>query len=480
MQWVEGQSLEKYVEANLHRPQMLLELASWLIQMVKDLENREIAHGDLQHGNILIRGTELKLVDYDGMFVPAFTGTHSPERGLPSYQHPRRDGSLYNAALDRFPLLVICTALCALAADPSLWDKFSTGDNLLFTKEDFEDPQRSVLFNRFQTLADTQAAHFAEMLKAACLKNPDDVPFPQRLITTTVTPKGRPWWIISPPPPPPTRPIEPRRDALSGIYIRLTTYWSFASGLIKAHWSFLSGLTFLVGLVKLYLANIAGGEVIAYLTISVAVFYIVERYNRFRNLPVFTRRKDLSTKIAQLTADLHRNVSEQSRLQNERARLSQREAQEKAQALKELQEKELATALSRIDISRLTEIRGIGSYVINNLRAAGIHNASQLREELRRHGTYRMRGIGPKRGKEIRHMLSNWEAVAKQQIPKMLPPDVEYRITSAYAQQWRTIVNQITAIEQKIATLRAEISRCEWDLKQLYVPSFSEFLKRNF
>src|SRR6185503_6374608 len=53
MRWVAGQSLDKFVEANLYRPSALLELASQLIRMVKELEGIGIAHGDLQHGNIL-------------------------------------------------------------------------------------------------------------------------------------------------------------------------------------------------------------------------------------------------------------------------------------------------------------------------------------------------------------------------------------------------------------------------------------------
>src|SRR5439155_4697478 len=107
MRWVDGLSLDKYVEANLFQPRNLLELASKILQMVAELEGKGLAHGDLQHGNILICRDGLKLVDYDGMFVPAFQGERSPEKGQPAYQHPRRDEARYNSTIDRFSLLVI-------------------------------------------------------------------------------------------------------------------------------------------------------------------------------------------------------------------------------------------------------------------------------------------------------------------------------------------------------------------------------------
>ena len=57
----------------------------------------------------------LRLIDYDGMYVPALAGTRSGEVGLPAYQHPQRirEGT-YNAEVDRFSHLVIYTAIRCL------------------------------------------------------------------------------------------------------------------------------------------------------------------------------------------------------------------------------------------------------------------------------------------------------------------------------------------------------------------------------
>ena len=56
-----------------------------------------------------------KLIDYDGMWVPALADRPSGEVGHPNYQHPQRlRERTYTPDVDRFPHLVIDTALRAL------------------------------------------------------------------------------------------------------------------------------------------------------------------------------------------------------------------------------------------------------------------------------------------------------------------------------------------------------------------------------
>lgn len=74
MEWVEGNSFSQYIEQNLHSSENLLSLADEFKRMVLGLKGAGVAHGDLQHGNIIMCGNELRLVDYDGMFVPALAG----------------------------------------------------------------------------------------------------------------------------------------------------------------------------------------------------------------------------------------------------------------------------------------------------------------------------------------------------------------------------------------------------------------------
>jgi len=64
--------------------------------MAGRLRAANIAHCDLQHGNVLLvpghsaHSLALKLIDYDGMWVPSLANTKSGEVGHPSYQHPQR------------------------------------------------------------------------------------------------------------------------------------------------------------------------------------------------------------------------------------------------------------------------------------------------------------------------------------------------------------------------------------------------------
>ena len=77
MEWVEGESLIPYIEKNLANSGALLGLAARWFEMMKSLRQSSIAHGDLQHGNVLVANGEFKLVDYDGMFVPSLRGKSS-------------------------------------------------------------------------------------------------------------------------------------------------------------------------------------------------------------------------------------------------------------------------------------------------------------------------------------------------------------------------------------------------------------------
>jgi serine/threonine protein kinase len=149
MDWVEGPTLFDWLRHKcLEKDKGLLERAAihWL-SVVDQLADAEVSHGDLQHSNVLVTPAgHLKLVDYDGMCVPALAGERNLELGVPPYQHPQRNhDTLLSLKLDRFSALLICVALRALAADPSLWAKYVEAphyDKVLFRVEDFREPER--------------------------------------------------------------------------------------------------------------------------------------------------------------------------------------------------------------------------------------------------------------------------------------------------------------------------------------------------
>src|SRR5882762_2108677 len=135
--------------------------------MLSALQKASIAHGDLQHGNILVVNSAPKLVDYDGMYVPALSGNVSNEVGQPNYQHPRRTPLDFGPYLDNFSSWVILLSLVALSVEPQLWDKFQGGidDCLLFRKRDFEEPHRSALIKALETSPSPDLRHAISLFR---------------------------------------------------------------------------------------------------------------------------------------------------------------------------------------------------------------------------------------------------------------------------------------------------------------------------
>ncbi len=99
----------------------LKKLSDQWLNLVIGLQQLKIAHGDLQHENIIVSKGELRLVDYDGFFVPSLSSKIAIELGHPHYQHPLRRNSDFNLSIDNFSALVIYISLKALSIDISLW-----------------------------------------------------------------------------------------------------------------------------------------------------------------------------------------------------------------------------------------------------------------------------------------------------------------------------------------------------------------------
>jgi hypothetical protein len=147
MAWVEGTDLITWIERHRQDTAAVQALADRFLAVVGDLDDHGIAHGDLQHGNILIAadGT-LRLVDYDGMYVPALKGEVATENGHRNYQSPTRTAADFGPAMDRFSAWLIHFSLAAVAADPGLWPQLhdNQGEYLILSESDFKDPATSL------------------------------------------------------------------------------------------------------------------------------------------------------------------------------------------------------------------------------------------------------------------------------------------------------------------------------------------------
>jgi hypothetical protein len=177
MEWVKGVTLSSYVGGNLSNPVTIADLAEKWVRMLNALQRAEVAHGDLQHGNVLVVGGELRLIDYDGMFVPELAGRFSNEVGHRNYQHPHRTNIDYGPYLDNFSGWVVYAALLALSDQPDLWRKYNGGDEcLLFRRGDFDHPQGSAVLLDMLRSTSAKVRGLAEFLERLSSISLLDVP----------------------------------------------------------------------------------------------------------------------------------------------------------------------------------------------------------------------------------------------------------------------------------------------------------------
>ena len=194
MNWINGPTLDLYIGEMLHRPDVLLHLSEELLKLVSTLRSSDVAHGDLQHGNIIVEHGQLRLVDHDGIFVTQMAGWSASEVGHQHYQHPRRTAHHFDAQLDYFSSLVIYLSLLSLAERPALWDEHHD-ENLLFTKADFADPDASDLFRKVRDLG-PEHSRLADVLAEAAKGPPADVPCLLDLVVQTKS--NLPSWMTAP------------------------------------------------------------------------------------------------------------------------------------------------------------------------------------------------------------------------------------------------------------------------------------------
>jgi serine/threonine protein kinase len=147
MGWVKGETLGTWIENNHKNRSRIQSLAKSFREAVSFLSANGVAHGDLQHGNLIIDANgAVKLIDYDGMFVPGMAQGNGHEIGHPNFQHPERSAKHFGPSTDRFSAIAIYLALEIIEELPNLADKYFNGDNILFTKSDFDDPSSSPIF----------------------------------------------------------------------------------------------------------------------------------------------------------------------------------------------------------------------------------------------------------------------------------------------------------------------------------------------
>jgi serine/threonine protein kinase len=233
MEWINGAPLDTYIRAVLQKKEVLLYLADEWSRLIGVLGDAKISHGDLQHGNILVQDGQLRLVDFDGMYVDSLKTLRACEIGHRNYQHPRRTDQYFNPSLDNFASLVIYVSLIALASRPTLWSEHNNGENLIFLREDFLQPSHSIALKKVRQI-DSECHRLADIIERACYESPEQTPSLTNLIArkpglpawmrpspagmtiglpTREQPVGQAGETKTPPPPDLKRPVAPARAA---------------------------------------------------------------------------------------------------------------------------------------------------------------------------------------------------------------------------------------------------------------------------
>ena len=166
MDWVAGDPLDVWVRQRLGQGNALADQAAAWLAIIRDMLSRGMAHGDFANDNCLVSGSELKLIDYDGCFIPGLEDKYPGESGANHFQHPSRAG-YYAANMDAFPSLVIFLSLLALQDNASLW-QFHTDKNLIFEEKDFTASPQTSIWNALANSEDARVGKLAAVLASMC------------------------------------------------------------------------------------------------------------------------------------------------------------------------------------------------------------------------------------------------------------------------------------------------------------------------
>lgn len=145
MNWVDGDTLGSFLEDNYSDGTRIERLRQQFTDVDRFLRSKGLAHGDLQNGNVLVK-SDLKLIDYDGVYVPTMAAGQGTELGHKHFQHPKRSAADFGPEMDRFSFIVIDLSLRAIAHNSKLFAKYSNGENIILTANDFIDPGNSAAF----------------------------------------------------------------------------------------------------------------------------------------------------------------------------------------------------------------------------------------------------------------------------------------------------------------------------------------------
>jgi hypothetical protein len=175
MDWAQGETLNLFLDKRSGHAKVMEHLRASFRAMASFLDRAGIAHGDIQNLNVIVVGTDLRLIDYDGMYVPPLQIGNGTEVGHKHFQHPERSVKDFGPLMDRFSFIVVDVSLHALMVDPTLHARFREGgETIIFKANDYADPAGSEIFRILKSKPELRAA--ASNLERVCGASISQVP----------------------------------------------------------------------------------------------------------------------------------------------------------------------------------------------------------------------------------------------------------------------------------------------------------------
>jgi len=173
--WIKGDTLLKFLEKSSEMkmlPSQTKLLAKKFREIAEKMESLKMAHGDLSGKNIMIeQGYKIKLIDYDGVYIPEFKNQPPKESGTRHYQHKSRlDGTInfYDESMDRFSIMLIYLSLMAISHNPQLFAKYHDDDNIIFKQSDLENPNGSEVFKELFKIPNEEIKYLTRKFQDYC------------------------------------------------------------------------------------------------------------------------------------------------------------------------------------------------------------------------------------------------------------------------------------------------------------------------
>lgn len=200
MEWVEGVSFKEFIANNINNPVYIRNFADKFLEMMTILHQKNISHGDLQHGNIKVRSNgDICLIDYDSLYVPQLSNEKDVIKGLTGYQHPKRKYlDKLSSKSDYFSELIIYLSLLVIAENPHYWQKIEQEERLIFSEKDLINPSSSSTFKELKKLS-PEIIYFTEQLEKCCQTSDIEYLQPLEIVVSGYKGNKKTWEFLPPP-----------------------------------------------------------------------------------------------------------------------------------------------------------------------------------------------------------------------------------------------------------------------------------------